>query len=350
MKKLFWRHFFLIALFFGMQAGLATSQTTSNEPKTSLEWFQRASNLMNIRMPGAKPFHMKVVFHAYPGMELVDKKKKPEIIAGDGIYEETWLAPHTWRREVTLADYHAIEVEGETGRKMHISSDYEPSRVLMLLDAVLFPIPRNLSSQEFMRDSASLWKIGADKNEKLSLVHINRAAKTEGAMIEDTFFFLPQGLLVFRNEKGLITKWENDIAFDGKALPTHLVVAAGDHDLITADVSIEAADHPASATFDLADGLADPGMTLRPLHDFEVKMPDLVFLQGFAAPRPNLQGAVTLWEVLDRHGRYREMEVINMLDSDHAKATLDQMRGEWHTPPTLDGKPCEVAVNWVIYR
>jgi hypothetical protein len=48
---------------------------------------------MNLRMPGCTPFHMRVTFHALPGIELLGPKERSSILTGDGIYEETWLAP-----------------------------------------------------------------------------------------------------------------------------------------------------------------------------------------------------------------------------------------------------------------
>jgi len=44
---------------------------------------------MDLRAPGASPFHMKVTFHAYPGEELLSPGQKPQIMTGDGVYEET---------------------------------------------------------------------------------------------------------------------------------------------------------------------------------------------------------------------------------------------------------------------
>ena len=73
--------------------------------------------------------------------------EKSQFITGDGSYDEIWLAPDTWRREVTLADYHAVEVQSNGVRKMQASSDYEPSRVLMLLRHLIEPIQSNLAEK-----------------------------------------------------------------------------------------------------------------------------------------------------------------------------------------------------------
>ncbi len=74
------------------------------------------------------------------------------------MYEEVWLSPQRWRREITFGSYHAVEVRADGVRKMQSSSDYEPSRVLMLLSAVLAPIPRSILEPEL--DEAKMhWKV-----------------------------------------------------------------------------------------------------------------------------------------------------------------------------------------------
>jgi hypothetical protein len=60
-------------------------------------WFQRAGEQRNLRLPGSTPFHLKVTFRAFPGLELLPPGKE-QILTGDGVYEETWLSPYEWRR------------------------------------------------------------------------------------------------------------------------------------------------------------------------------------------------------------------------------------------------------------
>lgn len=92
-------------------------QNLASEPKSSIDWFQRASDQMNIRLPGAAAFQMTVKFHGYPGEEFLGVGQRPEIVTGDGVYKETWVAPHQWRREITFAGYHAVEVESDKGAR-----------------------------------------------------------------------------------------------------------------------------------------------------------------------------------------------------------------------------------------
>ena len=82
----------LCPVLFCQTIGLARAQNGAAGPKDALGWFERASEQMNLRALGSAPFHMKVRFHALPGVELLPKKKS-EIIVGDGEYEETWVSP-----------------------------------------------------------------------------------------------------------------------------------------------------------------------------------------------------------------------------------------------------------------
>jgi hypothetical protein len=322
----------------------AFAQVAASEPKNSIEWFSRASDRMNLRLPGCAPFHLKVTFHAYPGMELLGPKEKSDFISGDGVYEETWLAPHQWRREVTLASYHAIEVDSNGVRKMQASSDYEPSRVLTLLEALLSPIPRNYASKEFRHEGASGWKIEHVTTGNLSLVRISKEmfGNDQGDFMA-SYYFQPDGNLIMTNDRGLVTLREGAVPFAGKVVPKHLSIKAGkagDRDLLEADLAIEAA-QPNAAAFDLPGGPAEPGMTLRSLQH-EIRMPD----PHSPAPSRNLVSSVFSWQaVIDRHGRYREVEVLsNQTDTGVILYFLDFLRHDHVHPPEIDGFNCELMI------
>ncbi len=317
----------------------APAQLSATEPKSSIDWFARASEEMNIRMPGSPPFHMKVTFHAFPGEEVLGPKETPQIMTGDGAYEEEWLAPHKWRREVTFPGYHAIEVESEKGRKMQASPDYEPSRVLMLLNALLDPVPRNFSSREYRREGASGWKVEHLSNGGGSLVRIR---KTQGTFADftDAFYLLPHGLLLSRNEEGLTTNWSNDVNFGGKAVAGHITVQARDRNLLTAGISIQTQSQFEPGTFDLATGPADPGMTLRPLHEIRPAS----FSKDPVWPGLDSHAGLLTIGVVDRTGRYREVELIsavNVVDQYALRELLDSLRNMRWRPATIDGNICQ---------
>ena len=312
------------------------------EPKTSMGWFLRASERMNLRMPGASPFHMKVTFHAFPGEEFLPQGKS-EILTGDGIYEETWLAPRKWRREVTLAGYHAVEADSDKGRKMLASSGYEPSRVLMLLNALLEPIPRNFASIECRHEGASGWSVDHLQKGSFSTVRISKGGGF-GADFTDAYYFSPRGLLELRNQRGLATGWTEQVAFAGRVVPRHLSVAARERRLLDADVSIEEAGQSDASAFDLPVGRAEAGETLRTLQKFEVKFD--VDSSNVHAPLSPFENnyAFSIWGVFDNNGKCRELEFIygvGVDDGHSVRELMEALRKAHWRPPEIDGSRCE---------
>jgi hypothetical protein len=330
------------------------AQTATPAPNASVEWLERASEQMNLRSPGAAPFHMKVTFHAWPGIEMLRPKEKPEIITGDGTYEESWVSPHQWRREVTLADYHAVEVESPKGRKMQASSDYEPSRVLRLLWALFEPVPRQFYSEEFRQKNGAklkegtLWDGSKLKLEKVTVagqpfVRVSETRKDRDFTYADIFFFSPQGNLRLADRWGIVNTWENEILFNEKIVPQRLSVKAGKRDLVTADIAIEPLPQADPSAFDLPVGLAEPGLTLRPI------------LYGFQSPArlseipywsQTLYSAVVVWGNVDRSGRYREVEFLSPPPVEAMDYPAAEIRKVKWRPAMVEGNPCEVVIFW----
>jgi hypothetical protein len=320
-------------------AGLTFSvcAAADKEPKDATEWFQRASDQMDLRAPGSTPFHMKVVFHALPGMVL-SKNETDQIISGDGTYEETWAAPKRWRREVNFGSYHAIEVQSESARKMQGSSDYEPSRVLMLLEALLYPIPRALSSPS-LSEGRTKWKIENGAAGSLSYVKISHTSTR--ADILHAYLFLSNGLLVQSIEAGIVTSWQDQVAFGGKLVPRHFGVQGGTRDLLMAEVTVEAAGTVDPAAFELPGEPAQPGMTLRPLHWYECTMPETSAMYSYTTDNSRT-ARWTIRRILDRHGVIREAEIIESPNPGTAKILLSLIRDDKFHPAKIDNSPCEI--------
>ncbi|MGA2217524.1 MAG: hypothetical protein ABSG51_05525 [Terracidiphilus sp.] len=323
-------------------AGTVTrAQSAVLEPKTPIEWLQRANDQMSLRIPGAAPFHMKVTFHAFPGNELLRKKEQPQIIVGSGVYDEVWLAPHKWRREVTFTGYHAIEVESETGRKMQVSPEYEPSRVLMLLNALLKPIPRFIISEEFRSERGPGFKIEHLVIGNVSLVRLSKTTGMALINVNESYYFLPNGLLALENVSGLITSWGDDIIFAGKVVPRRISLKTGERELVSADVTIEGADPNVPLSLDLPVGLAEPGMTLRPIQDSNYKTPQL--LSGPVPWGNNAYSDMSIWGVVDRTGHYREVELLLGVNANGDDYPMNEIRKLRWRPAEIDGSPCEVV-------
>ena len=329
----------------------APQQIAVPEPKTSIEWFSRANEEMNIRMPGSASFHMKVLFHAFPGNEHLGRGDKPDVITGDGIYEETWVASHLWRREVTFADYHAVEVESDHGRKMWASTDYEPSRLMMLLDPLLDPVPRYLVSREGQHSAiAKGWHIDHLANEGTSMVRIARREHAASGEFTDAFYFSPSGILLLEDRYGLTTSWSNGVTFADKIVFTRIVVSAGERTLLTADATIAAEAQADPGEFELEGGSSDAGKTLRPLRFIEVEHGPILLSADPVWPGAD-HSALSIYGVLDRTGKFREVELIVSVnpgaDKDLLQLMGDFRKSRWR-PQEIDGYACQTLM-YVLY-
>lgn len=340
---------------------------------TPLDFFRRADDLTNIRLPGAAPFHMKVTFHAYPAYDMsplgraaASRSQSPEpvrghpfILAGDGTYEEDWAAPEEWRREVTFGSYHATEVRANGVRKFAASSDYEPSRLAMLLRALFNPVPRAALEQEA---DAHPWKwklehLMAGSLPFVRISHVEVFGQSEFSKSVSSHEFLPAGILVRSSDDGITTSWQDDSAYDGKLVPGRITMEALGYVLLDARVTISPLSPPEPDRFDLPGGAASPGSTLlaptlgiqqdaRPVYQYAPVFPP----ELDARPGSGVRVQVTI----DRRGLPREMEMIetNPLPSAtgnpgwlkaEAAIVLKSAQQTRYHPAEIDNDPCEVS-------
>lgn len=321
---------------------LAYSAAAGKERKDPwTEWFQRAADQMDLRAYGSTAFHMEVKFHAFPGI-VFSKKESDQVISGDGTYEETWIGPTKWRREVTFGSYHAVEAESEAGRKMQASTDYEPCRVLMLLEALLYPVPRELYSPS-LAEEHDWWKI--EKGALGTQSYVKISTTFGDAKAPRAYLFLPNGELLQSIELDLVTDWTSPRTFGGRLVPQHIRIQGGTRDLLTAEVTIEPAGARDGPAFELPGREAEAGMTLRPLHKYEVR--GWKVGEGFrymVGPEGRIHATVR--EIADRQGALREVELIYSANPEIAGTILSQVRGTTFRPMTIDKSPCEFVLTY----
>jgi len=313
------------------------------EPTTALDWFRSADNLTNIRMPGSMPFHMKVTFQAFPGIDFA-KPGQSTVAAGDGVYEETWLAPDEWRREVTFGSYHAVEIRANGVRKFHASSEYEPSRVLMLLNALLDPIPRNFLSPE-LEMAQPKWKLQADSRAGSQVIVLRFRRNSEYIPASSSFEFSLSGVLLRAVSADLVTNWRDQQVFAGKWSPRVISMGTRRSNLLTAAVALGAPGAIGPADFQLPGAAAAPDETLRPLQYYEVKPPSI--LPSVLPVLSLAETAITGRAVVDRRGVPHEVEVLDGTHGSIARDWVANLRQQRFTPATIDGSPCEFVVRFL---
>lgn len=282
-------------------------------------------------------------------MEMLGAFERSKLITGDGVYEETWAAPHRWRREVTLGSYHAVEVESEQGRKMQTSSDYEPSRILMLLKALLEPIPKNVRSREFKHLGADGWSVRTVVSEGKTLTVIGKSSGNQNGTYSLAYYLSDCGVLLMSNHAGLVTMFQDELAFHGSVVARHISVRAGaERVLLDAQVAVEDTNGILPETFDLSAPFAPPGSTLRPLEFFETRA-GLNTSFGTTTPQSQYgQNAFSIAGVVDRNGRYRELEVILEGNGAELEKKLEALRDYKDSSPTFERTPCELAWIWAF--
>jgi hypothetical protein len=337
------RHIYLFLLFV-----FALTAAAQDESKHSQDWFLRASERMNLRQPGSQPFHLQVKFHANAGEEFLAPGEKSQFITGDGSYDEIWLAPDNWRREVTLADYHAVEVQSNGIRKMQASSDYEPSRVLMLLRHLMAPIPSNLAEKG--SNMAQNWQIDHVTAGTTQLVRLSKVMMADSRItLKDSWYFLPTGELTMSNDIGMTTIWSGVTTFAGKTVPLKMTLKAGDRELLTAIIAIDSAGQIDKAAWDLPGSAAEPGMTLHIINTADVHRNDSIentkSIFGYYA---SLQPSSTLVAtgVVDRTGAYREVEALLASDPSATSKLFARLRASRTKPATLNKSPCQYSPSW----
>jgi hypothetical protein len=109
-------------------------------------------------------------------------------------------------------------------------------------------------------------------------------------------------------------------------------------------VTIEAAGAIDGAALELSGPLAEPGMTLRPLHKYEVHGWDYSDSFSYiAGPEGAPHGVYR--KILDRHGAIREVELIYSPDPGGWAPSISHDRKVTIRPPTIDKSPCEIALT-----
>jgi len=336
------------------------------QPKAALDWFRRADALTNIRLPGSAPFHLKVAFHAYPASELASPDTSV-MITGDGTCEETWVSPEQWRREIKFGAYHAIEVRANGVRKFQSTADYEPLRVMLLLRAILEPIPR-YTLEPALFPHPPKWTIEQRTAGAIAYTHITHqqsVAAAEVATALDAFDFLPGGIPVRSEQETVINTWQDDTVFAGKIVPGRVTVAAMTRPLVEATIAIEPLAHADPAAFDLPGGPASPAVTLRPLIGYTRRSGEA--LNASSVPAASLlDGPVGtgFWIELsiDRQGIPREWEVIDTqpVFPDISKAPLayrkyvsifqSAVQHLRYSPALMDNDPCQDIGIWIVVK
>jgi hypothetical protein len=298
--------------------------TAGGAPVTASDYLLRAEEVTNIRVAGSTPFHMKIHFVASGNIAFT----------GEGSFEETWLAPDKWRREVSFGAYHAVEVQEPSKHTFQASSDYEPKRLLLLMRLLLDPVGK--------QSDVSRWSVEPEANRL-----IYTPPTTSAPSPSDVLEFNPDGS-PSKHAGAPETTWSDYVEFSGKAVARNISVTAvagelfkisvGELEAVRADTPLLTDTEPGTdATMSflhVGNSVTAPKVT---------RAPDPKIPKSLRGTRQD--GFVVVDLTIDRTGAAREVEALYASDLAFIPVAVKTVSMYHFEPARLHGTPVEFLVN-----
>jgi len=293
----------------------------ANRP-TVRPMFDRMRTTSDLRLDGASAFHMKAGFHSEDG-------------SVKGTYEETWVSPKKWRREVSLNDTTVVEVKTETTFYRTFPGKYAPRLADDVMDAISFNLPGDNGSD--FRDAD--WSVTDTKLAnlpvlRLSAGYISPQGKPDPLarlyFVEDKTAFL-RG----RYHYSAITVFNDLQPFGEKTLARKLTIVG------TSAGKIEIAIHTLEPATNVSEGIftlagVKPVYTSEP-EDQRFTQPVAVYTVKPSVP--GWHGRVTCAVKIDEHGHVRDVDVKGTADESVIKGIRAAIMSWEYEPATINGHP-----------
>jgi TonB family protein len=305
---------------------------------TAQSYFDRARKINDLRLESQQAFHLRATFESNGNVEQT----------GSGTYEETWISPTQWRREVTLKGQSVIETANGGTRYRKFKGSYASRRCDDVLDIMSlgFPGDNGDSYQDADWHTAPA-QLGTASLIRVSRGYINDQGKPD--LLTMIYYFDPgNGLLRADYYTGLITVYNNFQPFQGKQVARQ--ISTEDSVLKIFDLRIdvlEAAQRVPADAFTLeggwqwsADGEASNAALLPPkiLKQVNPGYPE-------DAKARNIHQKVLCEVTIDKHGHVRGVRFLADADPSLERAVTNAVL-EWeYSPATLKGRPIAFPVR-----
>ena len=266
-----------------------------------------AASASNIRDKGSQPFKLVAEFDAAGNIEFT----------GHGQYEENWIDAEHWQRKVDFGSYHAIETQDGAQHKLSATSDYEPKRILRLVQELQF-------QPHIVINEKDQWKVSESPH--LLLYKLDHVSSIDGLMFEKS-----TSHLIEQHTTSFNTKYLNYAEFSGHFVPFEIqeFTAAGllslhakilklepltnkELDSVIVNAGLKDADTSLLTPRLQSDGFTPPKIK---------KAPDARFSQAERRAKSNVLALVDL--ALDQKGVIHEAEIVNNVAPDFGKTALD---------------------------
>jgi hypothetical protein len=284
--------------------------------------FDRMRAVGSLRVDGFPAFHMKASFRSEDG-------------ATKGIYEETWVSPKKWRRELKLNDTSLVEVRTEDAFYRIFPGKFAPRLSDDVIEVLSFGLPGDNGNDFHDPDWSTVnTKLGNVPVLRLSNGYINPQGKPDAVTVL-YFFDESTGFLRGRYHYSILTIFNDLQLFGRKSVARKLTVLGGDVNKI-------------EITLDLLETAASVSESIFSISGVKPVFTSEEEDQRFTQPRsiytvnpsiPGWHGKATCGVTIDEHGHVRDVDVEGTTD----ESVIGPIRAalmKWeYEPATINGHP-----------
>ncbi len=270
--------------------------------------FDDARLNQGLRLEGAKPFHLKASFEGWGNPEET----------GKGTYEETWLSPTQWKREITFNGHHVIESWDGDKDYRKFDGEYSSRRADEAAEALSFHFPGD--GGKFVLESD--WHV-----EHAKLYNIDAIRASSGYInpqgVPDTqtwifYFAADNRLLRAKYYWGELSVLNDMVPFGKLEIPRQITVVQNGAKILQLQVNSLEDAGPEPASFFKIRGATTWSSKMEG-DSFRMTPARLVKKVNAVVPHgENLHGKVICSVMIDEHGHVRGVEF-----DDNASDILD---------------------------
>lgn len=275
----------------------------------------------SLRIDGAPGFHMKAHFRSEDG-------------AAHGSYEETWLSPTKWRREVQLQDSSVLEIRAEDAFYRTFPGKYAPRLADDVIDSLAFSLPGDNGSDLHDADWGA---VNANLSNlpllRLSNGYINPQGRPDPLT---TLYFVEEKTGFIRGRFHYLLTIFNDLQpFGNKTVARKVTILGGDVKKMEIMIdTLELAPNASESVF------SAPGV--KPLYksgDEDERFTQARLLYKINPSIPGWHGRVTCEINIDEHGHVRGVEVKGTADESIIQPIRAALMNWEYEPATINGHP-----------
>jgi len=284
--------------------------------------FDKMRAACDLRLDGAPSFHMKASFHSEDG-------------ATKGSYEETWMSPKQWRKEIKVNDASIVEVRTESAFYRTFPGKFAPRLADDIVDSLSFSLPGDNGSDFHDADwNAVSAKLGNLPMLRLSHGYISPEGKPDA--FTDLYFVEEKaGFVRGRQHYSILTVLNDLQPFGEKTVARKITLLGGDVSKLEIVIdTLEPAANVSEGIFNISGA--------KPLYTSETE--DRRFTQPRAVYTikpsiPGWHGQANCSVKVDEHGHVRQVDVKGTTDESVVKAIRAALMNWEYEPATINGHP-----------